>query len=137
MGDGTIMTSREVKQREFNRFPIEFEVDIYALKGTGRRHLETAGLQDVSGGGIRFFSTHPDIYTSGQRVFLSVHLPGTDTVDASMRGEATIIWIGERDEGGPDAQTGAYIGVCVDDLLTFSRIVRHRPADQDPGGKPA
>jgi len=131
------MTSREVKQREFNRFPIEFEVDIYALEGAGRRHLETAGLQDVSGGGVRFFSASPEIYIRGQRVFLSVHLPGTDTVDASMRGEATIIWIGERNEGAPDAQTGAYIGACMDDLLTFSRIVRCQPEDQDAGGESA
>jgi len=130
------MVNQNVEYREFERFPIEFEVEVYAREGSGRHHLETAGLRDVSNGGVCFFSTCPNIYVIGQLLFLSIHLPGTDKVDAAMQGEVTVIWIGKQKESPPNEPGRSYIGVCMDDLLAFSCIVQDQSGDQGTGRKP-
>jgi len=110
--------------REFERFSIDFKVEVHAFEGVIRHYLEEVCLRDISGGGVCFFSTCPDMYNIGQRLFLSIRLPGTDKMDATMQGEATVAWISEQDGGAPNKPAGSHIGVFMDDLMAFSSAVR-------------
>ena len=130
------MVNEEAEHRQFERFPIEFKVELYALEGPIRHYLETACLRDISGGGACFFSTCPDMYDVGQRLFLSIRLPKTGTGSAAMQGEATVAWIGKHEEGSPNEPDGSRVGVCMDDLLAFDRVVRDQGGGPDTGGRP-
>jgi len=71
---------------EFERFPIDFNVEVHALKGVIRHYLGEVCLRDVSGGGVCFFSICPDMYSIGQRLFLSIRLQGIFDMAFSLIG---------------------------------------------------
>ncbi|GMR00163.1 MAG: hypothetical protein BMS9Abin18_0996 [Zetaproteobacteria bacterium] len=118
------MENQGTGQREFERFPVEFKVEVYALEEVIRHYLEDACLRDISDGGACFFSVCPDMYSVGQRLFLSIRLPGTDKMNATMQGEAIVAWIGEQEGGSSNKPAGSRIGVFMDDLMAFNSVVR-------------
>jgi len=117
-------------KREFERHLLEFEVDIFTVSGTEKHLVERVGLKDISGSGACFTSKQPGLYTIGQKVFLDICLPGTCETDVRMEGQATVVWIkdAKTDEAGQSSQ--AYVGVSMDNLLSFQQ----HPRDTD-GGK--
>lgn len=123
------MAEQGKDQREFERYMLQFGVEIYDA-ATGML-IETARLKDVSGSGIRFLSTHPDAYVPGQEISLVIRLPGTDTMAAHMYGHGAVVWIAGKPEHGEAAWP---IGVNLSDPLRFGQEWHRTSADDDTGG---
>lgn len=110
------MPKQDQEHRQFERFPIGFVVEVHLMNPDGsRQRIETAELKDVSGGGVRFVSAHSETYKIGQRLHLSIFLPGTGKVTATMEGNASVVWVGTLENGGVS------VGVKLDDLMNFGR----------------
>ncbi|MFQ5582567.1 MAG: PilZ domain-containing protein [Mariprofundaceae bacterium] len=114
------MPEEQSGRREFERFTIEFEIEVSLLNDDTHTSSETAVLNDVSGGGVCFSTTRPELYSVGDRLAVAIKLPGTDTVNAKMTGLGTIAWIGS--EGSSTRR--ARVGIVTDAPLSFDRIMR-------------
>jgi hypothetical protein len=77
-------------RRNFNRFPIEFVMEVAAKDREGNMYGEKAILKNVSGGGAKFISQQAEGYLPGQPLEMTVYLPGTNKMKACMRGAATV-----------------------------------------------
>ncbi len=115
-------------KREFERYPLEFESDIFTFSGTEKQLVERVVLRDISGGGACFISNRPGFYSIGQKISLEICLPGTSSADVRMRGQATVVWVDTTEEGNPSQ---VKIGIAMDDLLSFQQ----RPRDMDSGAE--
>jgi len=120
------MAGTAENKREYDRYPLEFEVDVSTCSGTEKKFLERVILKDVSGGGACFISSQPEFYGIGRKIFLAICLPGTSRADARMEGRATVIRIGDTEPGN---QSLVEIGISMDDLLSFQQ----RPRGTDSG----
>jgi hypothetical protein len=111
--------NQEPDRRGFDRFPIEFVIEVSGKDNDGRTHKEKTTLQDISGEGAKFITQHPDRYFQGQNLELVIYLPGTNEVKAQMRGKARVVRIGDSEniaEGG-----GISIAVKLFTSLQFKR----------------
>lgn len=117
------------ERRSYERFEIEIEVEIFDMDGASREYLETATLQDISGGGARFVSKNPERYSIGQRLFVAIVLPGTESRHPNMQGKATVIWVGDDGE----SEDGSGIGLRMDDLLVFDHLGNREVSDAGSG----
>ncbi len=104
-------------KREFERYEISLNAEVSSLDDNASDHKETTVLRDISGGGARFVTTHPGHYSIGQKVDLTIQLPGGDALRARMEGTGRVVWMGEFEEGETS------IGICMDDLMVFEHIV--------------
>jgi hypothetical protein len=116
-------------RRDYERFAVGFKVSIFDMREPGQQLLEESVLKDVSGGGVGFLSRSPGLYHPGQRLRISIILPGTDVLDARLEGNATVAWV---DEERSDTK-GVSVGISVDDLLDFGRTTRSATDDQGTG----
>jgi len=104
-------------KREFERYNISLSAEVGTLDDHANDHSEMVMLQDISGGGARFTTSHPDYYTIGQKIDVTIKLPGSNAMHAKFEGVGRVVWMGELDENETS------IGVCMDDLLVFEHIV--------------
>jgi len=111
------MTFTNQDKREYQRYSISFQAEVISQDDFDNHLSETTMLKDISGGGARFVSNHPERYSIGKKVHLSIQLPGDSLLNAKMEGLAKVAWMCEIDEGEIS------IGLCMDDLLAFERIV--------------
>ena len=111
------MSFNQENNREFERYTISLNVEVKFLDEQSIDQQEATLLRDISGGGARFVTTHPDHYHIGQKVDLMIELPGGTALHAKMEGLGRVAWIGELEEGEIS------IGLCMDDLLAFENIV--------------
>jgi hypothetical protein len=81
-------------RRRFDRHSIDFRVEIISRDRQGRDHKEMTALDEVSGEGARFLTENAERYFVEQSLEVSIFLPGTDEVQASMKGTAKVVWIG-------------------------------------------
>ena len=112
--------NQESDRRDFDRFPIEFAIEVSGKDSDGGTYKERTALQDISGEGARFVTQHPDRYFQGQTLELVIYLPGTNEVKAQMRGTARVVRIGTSGnipEGG-----GISIAVKLSTSLQFKRV---------------
>ncbi|HXH64140.1 MAG TPA: PilZ domain-containing protein [Mariprofundaceae bacterium] len=100
-------------RRASQRFAMDFKVSIHDVREGGLSFLEESVLHDVSGVGVSFLSKMPELYHAGQRLHISIILPGTDNLEARLEGNATVVRIGQA------AATGVFVGVSMDDPLDF------------------
>ena len=112
--------NREHDRRDFDRFPIELTIEVSGTSSDGSTHREKAALNDISGGGAKFITHHPDRYFPGQPLDLIIYLPGTKEVKAQMRGKARVVRIG--DSGSISEGRGVSIAVQLSTSLQFKRI---------------
>ncbi|MDQ7010420.1 MAG: PilZ domain-containing protein [Mariprofundaceae bacterium] len=117
------MSENPSENRTFERFAVEFEIEVSVLDGEDVVASETGVLSNVSGGGICFSSNRPELYSVGKRVIVTIRLPGTDAIEAAMTGRGTVIWVGAEDS---DARR-ARVGIMTDTPLSFDRNTRHEP----------
>lgn len=114
--------NEKYERRAFERFPIEFMIELSAEDSMGNAYMDKAVLQDISGGGVKFIVRNADKYFSGQFLKITIYLPGTDEIKAFMSGKATVIRvctsisleIGEK-------RQGVGIAVKLDEALHFER----------------
>jgi hypothetical protein len=115
--------------RQFERYALEFEVEVYTALDETRVLIERTLLQNVSGGGVCFMSKRPSLYSTGQKVFLHICMPGTDKMDAGMECMARVVWTHQLRSGEAEEQQ-AVIGICMDTALSFEKTTH----DQGSGG---
>lgn len=104
---------KDAERRAKERFSIHFKVSIFDIGEAGRHFLEESELHDVSGDGLSFLSHSPQMYQVGQRLHVSIVLPGTDRVDARLEGNATVAWV------NPSPEAMVSVGLAMDDPLDF------------------
>ncbi len=110
----------EYDRRDFNRFSIEFAIEVSGKDRDGRTHRERATLRDISGEGAKFITQYPDRYFPDQPLDLTIYLPGTKEVKAQMRGRARVVRIGDS-ENIPEGE-GISIAVKLYTSLQFERL---------------
>jgi c-di-GMP-binding flagellar brake protein YcgR len=110
------MDDEQQDQRDFERFPVEFEAEVTVAGKKAETKPEKAKLMNISGGGARFKTSQPERYKEGERIEITIMLPGSEKQQACMKGMATIMWVNTTEIN--DKETVS-IGVSMDDLLTF------------------
>ena len=112
--------NKEHDRRDFDRFPIEFPIEVSGKDSDGRTHREKTTLDDISGEGAKFITHHPDRYFPNQPLDLTIYLPGTKAVKARMKGRAKVVRIG--DTGDIPKGGGIRIAVKLHTSLQLTRI---------------
>ncbi len=110
-------------RREFDRFPMEFVLEVSAKDNERKQFNEKTVLKDVSGGGARFITQRAGKYFPGQLLKMTIYLPGTDDMKALMRGKATVVRIVPPSSSGTgerSRETG--IAVKFEAPLHFERV---------------
>ena len=121
---------RKTERREFERFPLDFIIQVTGLDRKGKEHRERSILTDISGEGAKFLTGKPDTYFVGQDLEMIIYLPGAKELKAFMRGRATVVRIdAPRDTGmkGEARETG--IAVAFEARLDFERGNREITGD--------
>ena len=111
------------EQREFERFPMEFVLEVSGLDDEGKRFNEKAVLKNISGGGAKFITKQSARYFLCQPLEMTIYLPGTDDVKAHMRGDATVVRIDSPSRSGVEVKNeGLDIAVKFATPLKFKRF---------------
>ncbi len=118
-------------KRGFERYPLGFETDIYTCSATEKQSVEKVTLKDISGGGARFISSFPGLYSIGQKISLAIRLPGTSGANAHMKGRATVVWVNDPEASEAGRPSRVEIGISMDNLLSFQQKSR----DMNSGGE--
>ena len=117
-------TNGEFDRREFERISIGFVLEVSAEDSDVNSYTDSAVLQDVSGGGAKFFTKQKEKYFPGQVLEISIQLPGTDEVKAYMRGKATVVRIeGTDDPRKRETGRRTRIAVKFENPLHLERLI--------------
>jgi len=109
-------------RRNFDRFPITFQMDVAAKDSKGKKYQENTVLKDISGEGAKFITQQAGKYFLGQSLELTIHLPDSDEVKARMRGKATVIRLDPSSNSVIDGKSQTIsIAVKLDTPLHFER----------------
>jgi len=110
-------------RRNFNRFPMEFVLEVSAKDSEGKEFNEKTVLEDISGEGARFITQQAGKYFPGQSLELTIHLPGSDEVKACMIGKATVVRVDSPTDSKIEQKSQAMsIAVKLDTPLRFERV---------------
>ena len=110
-------------KREFNRFPIEFVMEVSAKDSEGNKLNEKTVLEDISGNGAKFITQKADKYFLGQSLELTIHLPGSDEVKACMIGKATVVRVDSPTDSKIEHKSReTCIALKLDAPLRFERV---------------
>jgi len=107
------------KERVFERFPLEFFIEITGKSQSGKTFSDRGAMRNVSGNGLSFSTVRADCYAVGQKVAIRVCLPGTDELDASMASDATVIWMQLADQHGGSEEDSTFIGIAMHGCMAF------------------
>ena len=111
------------ERRAFNRFPMEFVLEVSAKDSEGKEFNERTVLKDISGDGAKFITQQARKYFPGQSLEMTIYLPGPNDVKADMRGKATIVRIDPSSNSGIGEKSQAMsIAVTFDTPLYFERV---------------
>ena len=117
-------------RRAFDRFPIEFEIDVTIDNVEMAKHKEKALLINISGEGVKFVTRKTDKYFLGQELEISINLPGNHDVKARMRGTATVVRIDPPINSSiPEKNEEMGIAVKINNRLYFERLVVKIPSN--------
>jgi len=110
-------------RRAFNRFPIEFVMEVSSEDIEGKKFNEKTVLEDISGGGAKFITQQARKYFPGQSLEMTIYLPGPNAVKADMRGKATVVRIDPSGNSGIGEKSQEMsIAVTFDNPLHFERV---------------
>ncbi len=118
------------KQRDFERFPLDFLVEVTGLSQSGKAFSDIGKMSDISGGGLCFSTVHSGWYAVGQKVAIQVYLPGTDELDASMASDGIVVWVHCPDWHKDAKAEKARIGMAVDGCMSFETRRLPRASNQ-------
>lgn len=112
-----------MNQREFDRFSIDLALEVSATDSLGEKYNEKTELVQISGGGARFITRQADRYFIGQIVDVTIDMPGTTEVKATMKGTATVLRIepSSPSDNGEEDQTVIVIAIKFNTRLQFTR----------------
>ena len=110
-------------RREYNRFHLEFVMEINAKDPNGNEFTEKTTSKDVSGGGTNFITHMPERYYPGQILQMTFYLPGTKKVNARMKANGQTVRIDPIViSGNGRKKKEASVAVRFNSLLNFERI---------------
>ena len=109
---GVLMPFDHEKEREFERYSVSLNAVVSLADG----YSETTVLRDISGGGASFITTCPERYSIGDKVDITIQLPGGGSLHAKVKGAGKVASMSELGEGETT------VGLRLDDLLDFDRI---------------
>jgi hypothetical protein len=111
------------ERRAFNRFPIEFVLEVSSEDSEGKEFNERTVLKDISGDGAKFITQQARKYFLGQSLGMTIYLPGPNDVKADMRGKATVVRIDPSSNSGIGEKSQEMsIAVTFDTPLHFERV---------------
>ena len=115
--------NKNSERREFNRYPIEFVIQVSAKDISGKIYNEKTVLLDISAGGARFITERSDKYFVDQQLDINIDLPGADDMAAQMKGKATVARIDSPYRSEINGKRkGISIAVKIDLPLYFERF---------------
>lgn len=121
---------RQFDRRAFDRFPIEFEIEVTTEDMEMEKYKEKVLLKNISGEGVKFVTRQVDKYSLGQQLEISIYLPENDEVKARMRGKATVVRIDPpRNSRIREKNEEMGIAVKFHNRLYFERLVVKIPSD--------
>ncbi len=109
-----------VTQRDFERFPLDFPVEVTGKSRSGEPFSDSGKMNNVSGGGVCFSTAHAHWYVVGQKVTVHICMPGTDELDASMASDARVVWIHFPEQQKGSGEEHALIGIAMDGCMDFA-----------------
>ena len=121
-------------RRAFDRFPIEFEIEVTTEDMEMEKYKEKVLLKNISGEGVKFVTRQADKYAIGQQLEISIYLPENDEVKARMRGKATVVRI-DPPRSSRIREKNEEMGIAVKfhNRLYFERLVVKIPSEHlDP-----
>lgn len=111
------------ERRMFKRYAMEVALEVSGEDAAGNRYKDKAALMNVSGEGAMFITGLAGKYFLDQPLELTICLPGTDDVNARMRGKATVIRIDPLiDSGIKEKGRRISVAVKVDAPFRFERV---------------
>ena len=118
--------STNSEKRQFERFPIDFEIEVACQDRDAQAYGEKTVLQDISGEGVTFLSSQSERYFMGQPLELRIWLPGNDEVKAAMKGNAKVVRIGPCSNKDLRGRSSAIcVAVELDEPLHFESYITH------------
>ena len=118
-------------RRAFDRFPIEFEIEVTTEDMEMGKYKEKVLLKNISGEGVKFTTRKADKYALGQQLEISIYLPENDEVKARMKGKATVVRIEPPSNSRlEDESEEMAVAVKIHNRLHFERLVGRIPANQ-------
>ena len=118
-----IEIQKSLYQRDYDRFPVEFEVHVTLTESNGEVLHDRAELHDISGSGALFVTRIPEKYYPQQTLQLKIYLTGTDEVRACIKSESTVVRI-QRINGDTSDGDSPLMGVAVkfNNAFEFERV---------------
>lgn len=121
-------------KREFERFPMEFVLEVAAEDVEGKTFNEKAVLKNISGGGAKFTTQQADKYFTGQSLEMTIYLPGTNNVKGHMKGKATVVRIDPLSDSGIGEKSRRFsVAVKFDTRLNFERLKAKKNRSEPTG----
>ena len=90
--------NKNPEKRKDKRYIIKFFMEVCAQDLTGKKYSEKTALKNICAEGAQFVTKLSNKYYLGQQLKITIHLPGTDKVNARMTGKATVIRIDQPDK---------------------------------------
>lgn len=123
------MADGKGERRSSPRYSIDFMLEVAVQDKEGRQHVEKSELVDLSSGGAKFVTHHPDWYSVHRKVHITTFLPGAEHLQACMKGTATVQWIAtSKAEGG---QSLWEVGISIDQPWDFKRDLTNTSGAED------
>lgn len=113
-------------RRKFDRFPMEFILEVIAKDSKGNKFTDKTALKDISGEGAKFMTRQTNKYIPGQSLELTIFLPGTNDVKAQMRGKASVVRIETYRNKDIEESGVTAIALILDIPLSFERLDKKR-----------
>jgi hypothetical protein len=112
------------ERREFDRFRINFPMEVSAKDLNMKEFNEKTVLKNISGGGAKFQTEEIDKYFQGQELRMILYLPSASNVKAFMKARAKVIRIDRLNESLADNKNlEKGIAVQFKTLLNFERVI--------------
>jgi hypothetical protein len=117
---------KSLYQRDYDRFPMEFEVLVTIVDSNGEKHYDRAELHDISGSGAMFFTRIPEKYHLDQTLHLKIFLAGTDDVRGCIKAESSIVRMQGVNPAVPEP-SAPLMGIAVkfQKAFEFERVDRN------------
>ncbi|MEW6670253.1 MAG: PilZ domain-containing protein [Thermodesulfobacteriota bacterium] len=110
------------ERRTDKRFRIDLITQVTAISADGEIFTENTLLRNMSGGGASFVTRLADRYFQGQRLDISIELPGTAELKASLQGTATVSRVEPLPDSGQRQDARRYsVAVVIAVPLQFVR----------------
>jgi len=110
-------------KREFERFPIDFVLEVHSKDAAGKEFVDKSSLEDISGGGAKFHTKKSVRYFPGQALNIKFFLPGTEKMKVRMGAKATVVRIDPSNDSEKDCKSSeCNIAVYFKTRLNFERV---------------